>query len=260
MTVKSTVIVCMVGYDYQRIIDGLEKWQQEEPVEHVYLMHDEKKDKYGLVSQRNVKDLVRTLRKRGVHSTKIGYNPQSYEDTFSSLYSILKREVEEKNRRVLIDSTSTTKDAYGATVTISLMFTNVQVYIVPPKERGYYVPSQGNPDFEEWFSKVRSVPGLPPQEIYLPGYRLEKPKGEDEEVLRHLEAHDGVSDSIKAIMGWCGCDSEDPVTKNRFSRVINRLFDKRFVKKEPVEKKMKISLTKFGRIFAASLRKYEEHQ
>jgi len=258
MTTLSTVVVCMVGYDYQRILDGLERWEHEGPIEHVYLLHDEKNDKYGLVSQRNVKDLKRKLQRRGLNSTKVGYNPQSYEDTFSNLYAILKSEVEEKNRRVLIDSTSTTKDAYGATVTISLMFTNVKVYIVPPKERGYYVPSQGNPDFEKWFSKIRSVPGLPPQEIYLPGYRLEKPDGEDEQVLRELEVHDGVADSIKTIIEWCGNDSEDPVTKNRFSRVINRLFEKRFVEKEPVEKKMRISLTKFGRIFASSLRKYEE--
>ena len=258
MKTSDTIIVCMVGYDYQRILDGIDRWKTEGPIEQVYLLHDRKKDKYGLISQRNVKDLMQTLRKRKLNIITIGYNPQSYEDTFSALYGILKREVDEKNRRVLIDSTSTTKDAYGATVTISLMFKDVQVYIVPPKERGYYVPSLKNSEFEEWFSKIRSVPGLPPQEIYLPGYRLEQPSGEDKQVLQELEKHGGTSDSIKTIIEWCHKDSTDPVTKNRFSRVINRLFQKRLVDKESDDKKMRISLTKFGRIFATAVRDYEK--
>ena len=258
MKILSTIIVCMVGYDYQRIIDGISRWESEGPIEQAYLLYDKKEDKYGLVAQKNVEDLKRNLSAQGLKPVAIGYNPQSYEDTFSVLYGILRREADERSRRVLIDSTSTTKDAYGATVTISLMFENVRVYIVPPKERGYYVPSPESAEFKEWFSKVRNVPGLPPQEIYLPGYRLGKPKGEDKQVLLELEMHDGYSDSIKRIIEWCGKDFEDPVTKNRFTRVVKRLHKKGFVEKEIVERKMKISLTRFGKIFAAAMRNYEQ--
>lgn len=251
------VIVCMVGHDYQRILDGINHWRVEEPVERVYLLFDRKKDKYGIVSQKNVKDLENALSIMMSRPTSIGYNPQSYEDTFCVLYQILKEEVEENDRSILIDTTSTTKEAYGATVTISLMFRNVRIYIVPPKERGWYAPSPTSPNFQEWFQKTRNINGMPPQEIHLPGYRLEQPNEEERKIMLDLERHGGYSPSITMIMRWQGVNPRNPSTKNRFGRLIQRLGVRGLVVKEPSSRMKRVMLTPFGEVFAKAMMRRE---
>jgi hypothetical protein len=155
----------------------------EEPLEKIYLLFDNKRDKYGYASQKNVEELSAALTFATAEPTVIGYNPQSFENVFCTLYKILTREIELHRRGVLIDTTSTTKEAYGATVTISLMFRNVRIYIVPPQERGWYVPSPEDEVFKQWFTKTRNVKGMIPQEIYLPGQRLKHPNMEEKTVL-----------------------------------------------------------------------------
>ncbi|RLF10032.1 MAG: hypothetical protein DRJ98_07070, partial [Thermoprotei archaeon] len=204
------VLVCFVGHDYQRIIDGVNHWRAREPLENIYLVYDRKRDKYGYASKLNAKDLSEVLAFAGQRPELVGVNPQSYEDVFASLYGILRREVDERGRRVLVDATSTTKEAYGAVVTVSLMFPNVSIYVVPPAERGWYVPEPDTPGFEEWFHRVRSVRGLMPQEIYLPGFRLERPSEDEERVLLALEMHGGKTDSIKTLIKWCNEDPNNP--------------------------------------------------
>ena len=250
-------LICMVGNDYQRIIDGVNHWREREEVDVIYLLFDEKRDKYGFASQSNVKELVETFSLTGSKPVALGYNPQSYENVFCIIYNILRREVDGRKREVLIDSTSTTKEAYGATVTISLMFKNVRIYIVPPQERGWYVPSPEDSKFKEWFSRTRSIKGGSPQEIYLPGQRLEQPTNEEKTVLLKLNEHGGYSDTLGLIIKWCGYNSLDPVAKNRFSRVISRLDGKGFVEKKPSTKGKEIRLTYFGKIFAEAIKKYE---
>lgn len=246
----------MVGNDYQRIIDGVNHWRERESVDVIYLLFDEKRDKYGFASQSNVKELVKTLSLRSSKPIAVGYNPQSYENVFCTLYNLLRKEVDGKKREVLIDSTSTTKEAYGATVTISLMFKNVRIYIVPPQERGWYVPSPEDQNFKEWFSRTRSIHGGFPQEIYLPGQRLEQPTEEEKIVLLRLNEHEGHSDTLGWIIKWCGRDPLDPVTKNHFSRLIRRLEGKGFVEKRPSTKGKEVYLTYFGKIFAEAIKKY----
>jgi predicted transcriptional regulator len=247
----------MVGHDYQRIIDGVNYWEKTEPIQVVYLLYDNKKDKYGYVSQRNTDDLKKFVLSNGYELIVDGYNPQSYENTFSSIYQALKREVEEKRRKVLIDTTSTTKEAYGATVTISLMFKNVRIYIVPPKLRGWYAPEPRSQTFNEWFDKTRTVSGLHPQEIYLPGDRLKKPNEEEKKVILKLLDHGGKSRSLTSIIRWCGGDTKDPVTKNRFSRLIRRLKRRGFVEEESLTRSKKIFLTQFGKTIANAIKNYQ---
>jgi DNA-binding MarR family transcriptional regulator len=248
----------MVGNDYQRIIDGINHWKESEFIDSTYLLFDEKKDKYGFASQINAEELVNTLKSLRLRPRKLRYNPQSYENVFSTLYNILKKEVEERQRKVLIDTTSTTKEAYGATVTISLMFKNVRIYIVPPIERGWYVPSPKDPNFEEWFLRTRSIKGDLPQEIYLPGQRLEQPTDPEKIVLIRLFAKGGYSNTLGSIIKWCKCDPLDPVTKNRFSRLIRRLEKKGFVEKRRVGREKEVYLTLFGKILAQSVKEYEK--
>ena len=246
----------MVGNDFQRIIDGINHWKNLEQIEVIYLFYDQKRDKYGFASRRNVKDLCNTLANEVLKPRTVGYNPQSYKNVFRAFYTVLKREVDECKRKVLIDTTSTTKEAYGAIVTISLMFRNIRIYIVPPMRRGWYVPSPEDPAFEGWFSMTRSIKGMTPQEIYLPAQRLKQPNSEERMVLLKLLEHGGSSDTLTSIMRWCNLRSGNPVVKNRFSRLIRRLERKGFIEKKPSRQGKEVSLTRFGRIFAEAIEGY----
>lgn len=253
-------LICMVGHDYQRILDGVNHWRSKEPIEAIYLIYDKKRDKYGAASQRNVRDLVDELAFAGQKPAQLGVNPQSYEEVFSTVYSILRREVDEQGRKVLIDATSTTKEAYGAIVTVSLMFQGVSVYVVPPApdQRGWYVPEPKAPGFEEWFNMVRSVRGQPPQEIYLPGSRLERPSQEEERVLMILEERGGRVDSIKTLIEWCGENPTVPAVKNRFSRLVDKLASKGLIAEELSGKTKPLKLTGFGLVMARALKHYHK--
>ena len=248
------VLICMVGNDYQRIIDGVDHWKGKELIKATYLLFDKKQDKYGFASQTNVKELSSYLAQSSKPVT-VGYNPQSFENVFSTFYSILKKEVERYGRDALIDATSTTKEAYGATVTIALMFKNVRIYIVPPKERGWYVPSPQDEGFGEWFAKTRSVRGMQPQEIYLPGQRLKQPDKNEITVILKLREHQGFSDTVTAIIKWCRRNPKDPVVKNHYSRIISRLEEKGFVEKESTKQGKEVRLTRFGEILAEAIKK-----
>ena len=246
-------IMCMVGNDYQRILDGVQYWDRKEGIENIYLLYDDKKDKYGFVSQANALELVKTFSPLYGKPTTLGYNPQDFTNVFCALHLILCREVEQRRRQVMIDATSTTKEAYGATVTVSLMFKGVRIYIIPPKERGWYVPSPQDPDFQEWFEKTRSVPGLDPVEIYLPGERFEKPKPNATIILTTLKKHGGSANTLVSLMRRCGYDPDDPVAKNRFSRIVARLDKGGFVKKIPTKQGKRVSLTRFGEVYAEAI-------
>ncbi|MEM2509539.1 MAG: DUF6293 family protein [Candidatus Methanomethylicia archaeon] len=254
------VLICMVGHDYQRILDGVNCWRKRYPIETIYILYDRKKDKYGYASRRNAKDLERALSFAGSKPILIGYNPQSYPDVFSTLYSIIRFEVVDMERKVLIDTTSTTKEAYGAAVTCALMFSDVTLYIVPPAERGWYIPEPGMPEYEEWFNKVRSINGLEPQEIFLPGYRLENPKEDEEKIISLLLNHGGISDSIRSIIEWCNENPESAAVKNKYSRLIDSLVRKGLVKEVPQAKVKRVELTPFGKILALGLKYYKNRK
>lgn len=247
-------LICMVGNDYQRILDGVNHWKTVESIDAIYLLYDNKQDKYGYASQQNADELQTTLASLRTQPAITGYNPQSYQDVFSKLYAILNREVEQYNRHVLIDSTSTTKEAYGATVTISLMFKNVRIYIVPPRERGWYVPSPNDEVFNAWFQKTRNVKGMNPQEIYLPGQRLKRPNKDETLVLLKLNEHEGYTEMISSLIQWCSYDPHNPVIKNRFSRIIKRLETKGFVIKSNSSKGKRVQLTQFGKVYAEAVK------
>ncbi|MFH0748638.1 MAG: hypothetical protein V1915_01780 [Candidatus Bathyarchaeota archaeon] len=247
-------LICMVGNDYQRILDGVDYWTKEESIDSTYFLFDKKNDKYGYASQKNVEDLCLCLRKNGHHPITVGYNPQSFENVFSAVYKILNKETKRYRRYALIDATSTTKEAYGATVTLALMFRNVRIYIVPPEERGWYVPSPEDEIFKEWFAKTRSIKGVQPQEIYLPGQRLKQPDEDEVKVLLRLHDHQGFSDTVTTIIKWCKGNPKDAVVKNRYSRIISRLEDKGFVEKESTKQGKAVHLTHFGKILIEAIK------
>ncbi|MCS7139520.1 MAG: DUF6293 family protein [Candidatus Nezhaarchaeota archaeon] len=252
--------ICFVGHDFMRIVDGINYWRSKEVIDDIYLVQDKKKDKYGYASRLNVKELRSVLTFAGKEPYVISVNPQSYEDVFAVIYSVVRKEVEDLNRSVYIDATSTTKEAYGAVVTVALMFQGVKLYVVPPAERGWYVPDVESPEFQSWFSKVRSVRGLQPQEIFLPGFRLEKLSYEEEKALMVLERMGCGADSIKTLIKWCGEDPNDSRVKNKFSRLVNKLVSKGLLTEETGARAKAISLTDFGKVYAKALKYHYEQK
>lgn len=253
----------MIGFDYHRILDGIKYWYARRGIQKTYLLYDKKKDKYGFASAHNAHELEGDLKL--FNPQLVGYNPQSYEDTFVTLYGIIKLEVDQNNNQLLLDCTSGTKEAYGAAVTISLMSEGVSVYIVPASERGTEVPEHdqetcpacngsGRLSFDEWFAEKRGIGGLTPQVVHLPGNRLERPTREEEFVLTRLEEHKGQAESIKALITWCGENPFDSAIKNRFSRMVAKLCDAGFLEEEIGSKLKPLKLTEFGRIFARALK------
>jgi len=116
-----------------------------------------------------------------------------------------------------------------------------------------YVPSPEDRVFKEWFERTRNVPGLPPVEIYLPGQRLDQPNREEKTVLLKLRERGGSSDTLTTLIKWCGMNPEDPVTKNRLSRIVTRLEKKGFVEKSETSSGKRVSLTIFGKMFAEAI-------
>lgn len=266
---QPSALVCMIGFDYQRTLDGIKHWYALRGIRKTYLLYDKKKDKYGYASLHNTRELEKDLKL--FNPQIMGYNPQSYEDTFIILYGIIRSEVDQNDNRLLIDCTSSTKEAYGAAITISLMSKDVAVYITPPKVRGAEVPEHnqetcpmckggGRLSFDEWFTEKREIGGLTPQLVHLPGSRLERPTREEEFVLTRLEEHKGQAESIKSLITWCGENPFDSAIKNRFSRMITKLCDAGFLGEETGAKLKPVRLTDFGRIFARALKAYQSIQ
>jgi predicted transcriptional regulator len=248
------ILVAMVGFDYQRILDGINFWRKTKPIEQIYLLFDEKNDAYGFISQKNVEDLKKALNFAGTEPLTARYNPQSYESTFGVLYKILKKEAEQGGKEVYIDSTSTAKEAYGAVVTVALMFNGVKLYVVPPKERDWYFPSPQSQGFNQWFDKVRLRGGALPQEIFLPGYRLTQPDKNELKIILQLMEHNGNSESLTDIISWCKANPHNPVVKNRYSRLIKKLEENGFVETEYATREKKITLTGFGMTLAKAVK------
>ena len=140
------------------------------------------------------------------------------------------------------------------------MFKNVRIYVVPPKNRGWYAPEPESSIFNDWFQKTRSIPGMSPQEIYLPGARLKKPTLKETQVLIELFEHGGSSRSLTTIIRWCGENCRDTVTRNRYSRLVRRLEKKGFVEDEPSFGSKKIVLTHFGKTFTNAVKICESNQ
>lgn len=256
----------MIGFDYQRILDGIKYWYARRGIQKTYLLYDKKKDKFGFASIHNSRELERDLKL--FNPQLIGYNPQSYEDTFVTLYGIIKQEVDQNRNQLLVDCTSGTKEAYGAAITISLMSEGVSVYIVPASKRGTEVPEHdqetclacngsGRLSFDDWFKDKRGIGGLTPQVIHLPGNRLERPTKEEELLLTKLEEHKGQAESIKALITWCGENPYDSAIKNRFSRMVSKLCDAGFLEEEVGSKLKPLKLTEFGRIFSKALKAHQ---
>jgi hypothetical protein len=75
-----------------------------------------------------MEELSQYLAERGPKPIAVGFNPQSFENVFSTFYGVLKREIERYNRSALVDATSTTKEAYGA-----VLFPSVQIALKAEK-------------------------------------------------------------------------------------------------------------------------------
>lgn len=244
-------LVIFIGYDYQRTLDGIHFWiSRGVGIGKVYLIYNRRKDKFGIASLRNMKDIKNEL---GIFKPEcIGVDPLDYEEVFKTLYRILKKEVDENNQEVWVDPSATAEEAFAATITIALMFKGTKIYIVPPEVRGPTIPEfERREEYDKWYADIRSRRGSTPREIYLPPHRLSRPLGEEEEVLLKLEEHGGSAPSLLDLIKWCkGSFEPQSALKAKYSRLIGRLEELGFVRTERLTKTREVRLTDFGKIYA----------
>ncbi len=248
-------LMVLVGLDFLRIVDSIRYWLERVPIERLYLLYDRKRDVFGMLSRRNVSDLSRVLSFAMREPVRIGINPQSFEDSFSVLYAHARYEVEQ-GRKVLIDATSTTKEAYGAALMVSFILPEVEVFITPPRVREWYLPEPDSPAFEDWFRRVRSIQGGDP--ILLKGPKLRDSFVDNEEalILVILHKHGGHAPSIKDLITWCGADPKSASVKNRFGRLLRRLQAKGLVVCGIGSKRKSVTLTSLGNALANGISRY----
>ena len=251
-----TSFICMVGADYQRIIDGIKYWGKKKPIERIYLLCDKKKKGlggiFGSISHKNARDLEKEF--SFYKPVRVVYDPVDYADVFCILYKIINEVTKRGGKEIFIDATSSPKEAYGAALTLASMFESIKVYIVPTPERGWYLREFKNEEeFNKWFYKQRSRPGTTPQEIYLPASRIGRPSKEEEIVLQALAKHNDYAQSIKTLIRWCAMKPSSK-TRNECSRIVSRLEEKGFVRTSRYGRAKTIELTEFGKLYAEALR------
>jgi len=243
-------------------LDGFERLRLAKPIEKVYILYDNKNDRYGYASRRNTSKLAKWL--EYFRPIRIPINPQSYENVFSKLFAILYRECFLERREVYIDVTDLPPEAVSAITTLALIFKEVHIYVVTTsrEKRGDYIPPPESPRFEEWLEKKDDKRGLESVELQLPKVRLkllsEDEKELCEKVLVELYKRGGEAGSIKDLIEWCGENPSIPSVKNRYSRLINSLMRKGFIYKAYKGRERPVYLTEFGKIYASALLKATE--
>jgi len=263
------VVVNYVCFHPTMALDGFEHLRLLKPIEKVYILYDNKRDRYGAASRRNASKLAKTL--SFFRPIKIGVNPQSFGNVFSNLFPVLHRETVVERKEVYIDVTDMPPEAVSAVTTLALMFPNVYVYVVPTQQKGDFIPLPGTPRFEEWLEEKDNKRGLEPILVQLPQARLtlfnEGEKSLSEKVVLELYRRGGMASSIKQLIEWCGEDPGSPAVKNRFSRLVNDMARKGLLYKEYSGRERPIFLTEFGKMYAKALaglsiaaRRAEEHE
>ena len=256
------VVINYVCFHPTMVLDGFEKLRIVKPIEKVYILYDNKSDRYGHASRRNAGKLAKWL--EFFKPIRIPINPQSYENVFSRLFAILYRECILERREVYIDVTDLPPEAVSAVTTLALMFKGVNVYVVTTsrEKRGNFIPHPESPKFEEWLEKKDDKRGLEPVELQLPKVRLkllsEDEKEISERILVELYKRGGEAGSIKDLIEWCGESPSIPAVKNRYSRLIDSLVRKGFLYKAYRGRERPVYLTDFGKVYASALLKAAE--
>ncbi|OYT62952.1 MAG: hypothetical protein B6U69_00385 [Thermofilum sp. ex4484_15] len=249
-------VIEYVGFHPTLALEGFNYIRMRKPIEGVYILYDNKRDRYGAASRRNADKLVHKL--EFFNPIRIGINPQSQLSVFSKLYAILRLEVVEKSREVYLDITDMPPEAVATTTLLAMLFKDVHLYVVPSRERGDFIPPPESPKFEEWLEEKDSKRGLEPLEIYRPRVRFKLFEDGDEglsvRILSTLYDKGGIASSIKDLIKWCGARPTDPATKNRFSRAVDSLARKGLVYKVHKGRERKIMLTDFGKVYAKALK------
>ena len=254
------VIVLYAGFHPSMALDGLRNFMRKTGVESIYILYDNKHDRYGAVSRYNARKLKDRL--GFFNPIEVPINPQSQKSVFSRLYALLDYEVNKRGREVYIDITDMPPQCVATVTMVSILFDKVTLYTVPTETKGDFIPPPNTPRFEEWVQEKDNKRGLEPIEILAPrvnrGSRRialfeEGEEGISARVIMVLYEHGGKADSIKKLIEWCGEDPRDPAVKNRYTRLVNDLHRRGFVLKILSGKKRSVVLTEMGKIVAESL-------
>lgn len=251
------VTISYVGFHPTLILDGLRHIMRTRGIERIYILYDRKDDSYGRVSRRNAKKLESML--TFFEPKLVGINPLSQESTFSTIYAIIKSEVQENQCDVYVDVTDMPPIAVVSTTMVVLMFPRAYMYYVPAESRGDFIPPPGTPAFEDWVEEKDNVRGNEPEGIELPGpmARLDLLRGEDREIsiaiLKVLYDRGGKAKSLSQLIVWCNEDPKIPAIKNKFSRVVNSLERRGLVMKYRGGRERMVELTNLGRMIVRAM-------
>jgi len=254
------VIVLYAGFHPSMALDGLRNFMKRMGVDAIYILYDNKHDRYGTVSRYNMQKLKRQL--AFFNPIPVPINPQSQKSVFSRIYALLEFEVCKRGRAVYIDITDMPPECVATITMVSTLFQGVHLYVVPTTEKGDFIPPPGTPSFEEWVLEKDNKRGLEPVEIKSPSTRGISRRarifkeGEEElatRVILVLYEHGGKAKAIKDLIKWCGDDPLNPAIKNRYSRLIDDLLAQGLVSKTLSGKTRSVSLTDVGRIVAEAI-------
>ncbi|RLE58581.1 MAG: hypothetical protein DRN53_08125 [Thermoprotei archaeon] len=246
------ITINYVGFHPTLILDGLRHIMKTKGIERIYILYDRKDDSYGRVSRRNANKLKEML--AFFEPRLVPVNPLSQENIFSTIYAIVRNEIQENKCEVLIDVTDMPPIAVASTTMVALMFPRAYLYYVPAESRGDFIPPPDTPAFEDWVEEKDNVRGREPKGIELPGHmaRLDLFRGEDREVsvmiLKVLYDRGGKAKSLSQLIIWCNEDPKLPAVKNKFSRVVSSLEKRGLIVKYRGGRERMVELTNLGRM------------
>jgi len=207
------------------------------------------------ISQINAEHIEKLISSALYDVFRIPVNMNAFEDAFSTLYLITRYEVQVmKNEEILIDITDTNVKVISAAISLAYLFPSIKAYIVPGEDN---TVADLDISVREFYDQLDQYAG-DPYEIPIPRGKALEINFEEERILLTLLMHGGRTNSIKSLIMWSDEDPLDPAIKNKFSRLIKRLFEKHLVEIEIRAKTKAIKLTDFGRALALGIRKFNK--
>ncbi|MCD6096198.1 MAG: hypothetical protein J7J99_06530 [Thermoprotei archaeon] len=248
-------IILPIGHYIRRVIRGVKYWCSRIPIERIYLIYDRRRNALASLSQINVEHIEKLISSALYDVFRIPVNMGAYEEVFSTLYLIARYEVQVmKNEEILIDVTNTNVKVVSAAISLAHLFPSIKAYIVPSRND---IIVDLDISVREFYDQLDQY-AEDPYEIPIPRVGTFEISFEEERVLLTLLMHGGRAGSIKSLIAWSDEDPLDPAIKNKFSRLIKRLFEKRLVEIEVRAKTKAIKLTDFGKALALGIRKFNK--
>jgi ribosome-binding protein aMBF1 (putative translation factor) len=170
---------------------------------------------------------------------KVGINPESFEECFEELYKLIEKE---KDKKIYVDISSTTKIATAVTFSLASIF-NVIPFIVIPEEN-----EKLEKKYIELIKSERNRKGISLYE--LPIIKHEKILGKKEIVI--LKILKGKGTTLKGMSKLLKLMKITPTKKEltKLKYILNKMRNKNLIELIKRGREIEIKLTSFGKILA----------